>query len=168
MKIRTQLIGSIVFFGIGLLIISASVISTNQHVDQIIRQVDLSKNVDIKTNELSHLTNDYLLYGGTPQLDRWEAEYASLSDDLANLTVDVAGQQVLVNSLRESQRRLKVVFNDILASAANMSREKQSTVDPVFLQVSMSRIGDQIHRPLDEGLLVTEEAVLSDCGQSRG
>jgi signal transduction histidine kinase len=143
MKIRSQLIGSIVFFGIALLIITASVISSNQHIDQVGRQEDLVKNVELKTNELGYLTNDYLLYRESPQLDRWELKYTSLSDDLANLTVDAADQQVLVNSIRESQKRLKAVFKEIVASAGNASGGQQDAVDPTFLQVSSSRIGVQ-------------------------
>ena len=143
MKIRTQVIGSMVFFGIALLLISASVITTNQHVDQLIKQEDLVKNIELKANELSYLSNDYLLFHEAPQLDRWELKYASLSDDLSNLTVDSADQQVLVNNIRDNQQRLRDVFHEIVATIENKSPDQQAAVDPTFIQVSWNRIGVQ-------------------------
>ena len=62
MKIKTQLIFSMVFFGVALLIISSSVILTNQQVDRLNKQEELAKNIELDAGELSYLSNDYLLY----------------------------------------------------------------------------------------------------------
>ena len=143
MKIRTRLIGSMIFFGVALLIITASVITTNQHVNQLSSQEELVKNVELKANEISYLSNDYLLYHESQQIDRWESKFASLSEDLSNLSLDTTDQQVLAGNIRENQQRLKDVFHDIVASVESRSQAQSAALDPAFIQVSWSRIGVQ-------------------------
>ena len=145
MKIKTQLIFSMVFFGVALLIISASVILTNQHVDRLNRQEELAKNIQLDAGELSYLSNDYLLYHESQQVDRWEAKFSSLSNDLSNLSVDTPDSQVLVNNIKANQARLKEIFDDVV-SKTEIERASQTTdgaLDTAFIQVSGSRIGVQ-------------------------
>ena len=145
MKIKTQLIFSMVFFGIALLIISASVILTNQQVDRLNKQEELAKNIELDAGELSYLSNDYLLYHESQQVDRWEAKFSSFSNDLSNLSVDTPESQVLVNNIKANQARLKEIFEDVVSKTEN-KRASQTTddaVDTAFIQVSGSRIGVQ-------------------------
>ncbi|MFZ3169385.1 MAG: ATP-binding protein [Candidatus Methanoperedens sp.] len=139
MKIRTQLIISMVFFSIALLIISASMITTNQQIERLNIQEELAKNIELKANELSYLSNDFLLYHESQQIERWKSQYSYISDDMSNLTVDRPDQQALVNSIKTDQQRLKTVFTDILSQIESSS----SAFDPAFIQVSWSRIGIQ-------------------------
>ena len=139
MKIRTQLIISMVFFSIALLIISASMITTNQQIERLNIQEELAKNIELKANELSYLSNDFLLYHESQQIERWKSQYSYISDDMSNLTVDRPDQQALVNSIKTDQQRLKAVFTDILSKIESPS----SAFDPAFIQVSWSRIGIQ-------------------------
>ncbi|KAB2941494.1 MAG: PAS domain S-box protein [Candidatus Methanoperedens sp.] len=139
MKIRTQLIISMVFFSIALLIISASMITTNQQIERLNTQEELAKNIELKANELSYLSNDFLLYHESQQIDRWESQYSSISDDISNLTVDRPDQQALVNSIKTDQQKLKAVFTDILSKIES----SPGTFDPAFIQVSWSRIAIQ-------------------------
>ena len=67
MKIRTQLIISMVFFGVALAIISASVITTNQQVERLNKQEELARNIELEVGELNYLSNDYLLYHESQQ-----------------------------------------------------------------------------------------------------
>jgi PAS domain S-box-containing protein len=143
MKIRTRLIGSMIFFGLALLIITASVITTNQHVNQLSSQEDLVKNAELKANELSYLSNDYLLYHESQQIDRWESKFASLSEDMSNLSLDTTDQQVLAANIRENEQRLRDVFHDIETSVESRSLPQSAALDPAFIQVSWSRIGVQ-------------------------
>ncbi len=140
MKLRTQLIISMAFFGIALLIISASFISTNHQVDRLNKQEALATNIELKANELGYLSNDYLLYRESQQLDRWNSKYSSLSDDIANLSVDTPDQQALVDNIQGDLQRLKAVFDDVVANA---SVTQHGSYDPAFIQVSWSRIGVQ-------------------------
>src|SRR5271157_1345137 len=143
MKIRTQLITSMVFFAIALAIISASVISTNQQVERLNKQEELAKNIELKVGQLSYLSNDYLLYHESQQIDRWESKYSSFSEDASNLTVDGSDQQVLVNNIKANGQRLKDIFGDVVSSIENAPPLQQNTVGPAFIQVSWSRMGVQ-------------------------
>ncbi|HWQ18743.1 MAG TPA: PAS domain S-box protein, partial [Methanotrichaceae archaeon] len=143
MKIRTQLIISMAFFGLALAIISASVIVTNQQVERLSKQEELAKKIELEVGELSYLSNDYLLYQESQQIDRWESKYSSISDDILNLTVDRPGQQVHVNNIKASQQRLKDIFDDVVSKSKSASQLGQNAVGTAFIQVSGSRMGVQ-------------------------
>ena len=143
MKIRTQLIISMVIFSLALLIIAASVITTDKRVAQLNAQEELANSIELKANELGYLSNDFLMYQEKQQVDRWNSKYTSINDDLANLTVDTSDQQALVDNIEASQQRLKEVFADIVAHTASASHTEHNTVDLTFIQVSSSRIGVQ-------------------------
>ena len=144
MKIRTQLVISMVVFGLALLIISVSVITTNQHVNRLNSQEALANNIQLQVSELSYLSNDYLLYNEGQQADRWDSQFSAISDDVSNLSVDTADQQVLVNDMKDNQLRLKDVFSDIIAHAGTGNQSRNNTLDSAFVQVSWSRIDIQI------------------------
>ncbi len=143
MKIRMQLIISMIFFSIALLIISASIISTNQKVERLNAQEELVKNTELKANELSYLSNNFLLYRESQHIDRWESQYSSITDDISNLAVDNPDQQALVNNLKADMQRLKAVFDDVVSKIKSSSQTQSSALDPAFIQVSSSRIGVQ-------------------------
>ena len=134
---------SMVFFAVALAIISASVISTNQQVERLNKQEELAKNIELEVGELSYLSNDYLLYHETQQIDRWESKYSSFSDDASNLTVEQSDQQVLVNNIKANGQRLKEIFGDVVSRVESAPPLQQSTVGPAFIQVSWSRMGVQ-------------------------
>ena len=115
MKIRTQLIISMVFFGVAVLIISASVMLTHQQVEQLNKQEELAKNIELEAGELSYLSNDYLLYHESQQVDRWEAKFSTFSNDLSDLSVDRPDSQVLVNNIKANRLRLKEIFDDVVS-----------------------------------------------------
>jgi PAS domain S-box-containing protein len=143
MRIRTQLIISMVFFAVALAIISASVISTNQKVDRLSRQEELAKNIELQVGEIGYLTNDFLLYRESQQVDRWESKYSSIFDDVSNLSVDQPDQQVLVNNIKTNGQRLKEIFDDVALSAESSQGVQQSAVNPGIIQVSWSRMAVQ-------------------------
>ncbi len=143
MKIRTQLIISMVFFGVALAIISASVISTNQQVDRLVEQEELAKNIELEVGELGYLSNDYLLYRERQQIDRWESKYSSIFADVSNLTVEQPDQQVLVNNIKANGQRLKEIFDDVVSNAESSPGVQQSAVNPASVQISWSRMAVQ-------------------------
>lgn len=143
MKIRTQLIISMVFFAAALAIISTSVISANQQADRLSKQEELAKNIELEVGELGYLSNDYLLYRESQQIDRWESKYSSILDDVSNLTVEQPDQQVLVNNIKANGKRLKEIFDDVVLNAESSPEVQQSAVDPASIQVSWSRMAVQ-------------------------
>jgi PAS domain S-box-containing protein len=143
MKIRTQLIISMVFFGVALLIISSSVMLTHQQVERLNKQEELAKNIVIGANELSYLSNDYLLYHERQQVDRWEAKFSTFSRDLSDLSVDTPDSQVLVDNIKANRLRLREIFDDIVTRTENTPQDSESVLDRSFIQVSGSRMGVQ-------------------------
>ena len=144
MKIKTQLILSMVFFGIALLIISASVVLTNQQVDRLNKQEELAKNIELEAGELNYLSNDFLLYRESQQVDRWIAKFSSFSNDLSNLSVDTPDSQMLVNNIKANQVRLKEIFDEVVSKTESVPQLSENGSDTAFVQVSGSRIGVQV------------------------
>jgi signal transduction histidine kinase len=145
MKIRTQLIISIILSGLALLIITASVIVTNQQIDRLNQQENLANSIILGATELSYLSNDYLVFHESQQLDRWNTRYASFSNDLAKLSVNKPEQQVLVNNIRSNQQRLKEVFGDVVSTIESQRQADpgQYSVNQTYIQLSWSRIAVQ-------------------------
>jgi signal transduction histidine kinase len=143
MKIRTQLILSIILFVIALLLISASVFFTNQQVDRLNKQEELANSIQLGAGELGYLSNDYLLYPESQQLDRWNVKYASISEDLSKMSVDRPEQQVLLDNIWADQQRLKGVFDDVVSTIGSTDQTKNIGVNPAYVQLSWSRIAVQ-------------------------
>ncbi len=143
MRIRTSLIISMVFFAAAMLVISAFVISTNQQIVQLHEQEAAAKNVELKVSELGYLSNDYILYRESQQVDRWESKYSSIYADLSNLTVTRPDQQVLVDNIKANGRRLREIFYEVVSSSGDSSEVQPSAVDPELIQISWSRMAVQ-------------------------
>ena len=99
MKIRTQLMISIVIFGITLLLVSGLVLSTSQQVSRLEKQQDLLTNIEIRIGELGYISNDFILNHDSQQIGRWEATYAVIGSDLASLTPERPDQQAGVDAI---------------------------------------------------------------------
>lgn len=143
MKIRTQLIGSLFFFGLVLLIISLLAVTSNQQVDRLNKQEDLANGIGLKIGQLNYLTNDYILYHESQQADRWNTQFYSLSADVANLSVDQPEQQAMASGLKINLQRLKDVFDNASALPEGSSMAQSNGLGQTTLQVSWSRIAVQ-------------------------
>jgi PAS domain S-box-containing protein len=137
MKIRTQLVLGAALFGVVLVVIAASMVTTTAELGRLERQVQVADRIGIGANDLSYLSNEYLLYGEPQQAERWEARYAALGDDLANLSARTPAQQALVAAITEDRLRVKSVFDGIAAD------RPPGPADPATLPVSWSRVGVQ-------------------------
>jgi PAS domain S-box-containing protein len=153
MKIRTTLLLSLGIFALILVIIFASVISTSQQVDRLNAQEQIASSIEKGANDLSFLSNEYLLYREDLQRDRWYAKYNAISDQLDRLSPDQPEQKVLVESIRTNQERLHTVFSEIVSAPGTPPGGTDPGVDPAFLQVSWSR------------LAVQNQAMITDASQ---
>ncbi|MFH1032557.1 MAG: PAS domain S-box protein [Chloroflexota bacterium] len=140
MKIRTQFIVAMLLFGIALIVISASGIITSQQVGQANAQLTLANRIAEGANGLGYLSSDYLIYREAQQFDRWRKRFAEFYIDVSLLSVDKPEQQTLVDNIQINSRRLKEVFDSI---ASSVSTQNQTYIDPVFLQISWSRMAVQ-------------------------
>jgi hypothetical protein len=142
MKIKTQFFLTLALFGIVLVGISASAIFTNQQVENANDQERMAHNVAQAADELSYLSNDYVIYHESQQLVRWQSRFASFSREVDALKTSDPEQQALIITIQANTRRLKEVFESV-ASAIAGSQTPGDPTDPVFLQVSWSRMAVQ-------------------------
>ncbi len=143
MKIRTQFIITMAVFGAVLVLISASVVSTNQMTAQINEQQELALDIERAASELGYLSNDYLLYRESQLRARWESKFMSLSNDVADLKPESPEQQAVVNNIKGNQQRLRAVFNDVVAALEGASRAHEAAAIQSVVQVSWSRMAVQ-------------------------
>jgi PAS domain S-box-containing protein len=143
MRLRTQFIITMFLFGIILVVIATSAIITNQHIEKASKQEEIASSIAQGANELSYLSNDYLIYRESQQLSRWQSRFASFSSQVASLRADRPEQQALVVNIRANQERLKEVFESVASAPAGPSRNQKIGPDPAYLQVSWSRMAVQ-------------------------
>jgi signal transduction histidine kinase len=143
MKIRTQLILSIAFFGLVLILISISVVMTNQQVDRMNGQETIATDIELGAGDLNYLSSEYLLYNESQQIERWDTKYSEISFDLSNLAVNQPDQQALVADIRANQQRLKEVFDDVRQTKMSGLPDQNSTSILELTQVSWSRMAVQ-------------------------
>jgi signal transduction histidine kinase len=140
MKIRTQFIISTFTFCLILLVLAVTVVITNQRMNVLNRQEEITLNLQQETNELGYLSNDYLIYQENQQLTRWEAKFSSIVSDLSQLKPGTPEQQLLVNNLQSNQQQAKNVFMDVKAALEKTALSQPLALDPTFIRTSWSRI----------------------------
>jgi PAS domain S-box-containing protein len=140
MKIRTQFMLSTVALGIILLLVSASVMITNQWVENTRQQEILATQIERQAYELGYLANDYLLHRESQQATRWESKFASFSNNLLSMAVDTPEQQAVLANIKTNQQRLKAVFAEVRASIENAPQTQEPELGAKFMQVSWSRL----------------------------
>ncbi|MEJ2664703.1 MAG: ATP-binding protein [Spirochaetia bacterium] len=116
MKIRTTFLLNMLFFGIILVIVCVSVLVTNIRVGFLREQEEMAHNIERSAGDLVFLSHEYILYGENQLFLRWKRKFSGILHELAGLKPDTAQAQVLVNTISESCRRVKNVFENVLSS----------------------------------------------------
>ena len=143
MRIRTQFITTMFLFGTLLVMIAASAIITTQQAAKVSEQEKIANSIAQGASELSYLSNDYLIYRETQQLNRWQSRFALLSRRVASLNAAKPEQQALVRNIQANQTRLKGVFDSVVLSLGTSSPNQKIVFDPAFFKVSWSRMAVQ-------------------------
>jgi len=142
-RIRTQFIISMLVFGVIVVIVAVSAITSNRLVEKAKEQERIAASIARGGSELGYLANDYLIYREGQQLERWQSRFASFSSQVAALNVDKPEQQVLVRNMQANQQRLKEVFESTVSAVGSSTPIRKGALDPAFLQVSWSRMAIQ-------------------------
>ena len=132
MKIKHQFIICIVVFSIILLVIAALAATTEQQVNQVKAQEDLSNKIERGASNLNSISIDYFLYQENLQLSRWESSLSSLYSDVSNLKPSNQQQQTLTNNVADDLQRLNALFDDVVAYLQTASRNVSIRIDPAF------------------------------------
>jgi PAS domain S-box-containing protein len=131
MKIRTQLIISIVVFAIILLIIVASIANTEQQVAQINAQEEISSSIERGASTLNTVSINYFLYQEDVQLSQWQSELSSLNDNVSDLKVNKQ-QQMFAQNVSEDLQRLNESFAAVVSFLQSAPRNVSIRIDPTF------------------------------------
>jgi len=143
MKIKSQMFISILFFGLLLCIVSTLIFITEHVAEKLNGQMDIANKINLEANELSYLSNEYLLYRENQQIIRWKSKFLSISKDIADLNVDKPDQNAIVSNLRLNQIRTEKVMNDVISEADRLAASGPKNPAMEFIQISWSRISVQ-------------------------
>ncbi|HLO33502.1 MAG TPA: ATP-binding protein [Anaerolineales bacterium] len=157
MKIRTQLIFTLSFFGLILIGMAASLLLTNRQVGVLRQQEEIAGQIEQRANELNYLAGDYLMYGESQQRTRWESSFTSFSRDLAQLTPLNLEQQTIISHITADQKRLQAIFKDVASTLEASAQTSGGTPDSAFNQVSWSRMEVQNQSIAFEAALLSRQ-----------
>ncbi|MDD1648342.1 MAG: PAS domain S-box protein, partial [Methanomicrobiales archaeon] len=116
MRIRTQILAVLVVFALITVVVSVLMISTNQELERLNRQGEIAESIALEVGDLGYLSNDYILYREPPQAERWQVQYATISDLIGRLSVDRPEQRTIADNLGVNLRNTRTVFEDIQSS----------------------------------------------------
>ncbi len=143
MKLKTQFVISMVTFGLILLAISMSVIFTNQRVELLDSQEDIAINIERGVNDLSYLSNDYILFSEDQKHTRLESKFASISQALSSLKSNNLEQALAVNNIKEHQQRFRTVFSNVASKIESSQKSYNTAGYQSLVEISWSRMAVQ-------------------------
>ena len=142
MKLRSQLIISIIVFGIVLLVISSSVLITNQQVAHINNQEQMANDFNTGASSLTYISNEYFLYQQSTQLTSWQIQLSSLLTEISKLNPNNPSQAILISNVEGDMQRLGTVFNSSVSILENVPQNVSASGFPAF-QTASDRLNTQ-------------------------
>jgi PAS domain S-box-containing protein len=143
MRIKTQLLISIITFSIILVIIGSSVASTQIQITELNNQSSLTSKIQTGASDLNYISNNYFLYQDNSYIGLWQTKFSTLSIELAALNSTNPQQQVLVNAVSNDLDNLNIVFAGVTSFLSNAPRNVSVRVLPSF-QTQWNRMAVQI------------------------
>ena len=137
MKLKSQLIISIAIFGMILLIISASVIITNQQALQITNEQQTAGQIQTGASNLAYISNDYFLYQDNAQVNQWQTQFSAISTDLSKINSVNPEQATLVNNVETDLQLAGAGFNNSVTLVESAPQNGQ-------VPTSLKTVSDQL------------------------
>jgi PAS domain S-box-containing protein len=132
MKIKSQFLICIAVFSLILLIIAASVATTEQQVAQLNAQETISSKIEQGASSLNCLSIDYFLYQNDTSRSMWQENFSSLTSDLSSLKISNVQQQALANNVSQDLQNLNAQFDGVVTYLQGASRNVSVRIDPEF------------------------------------
>jgi PAS domain S-box-containing protein len=126
MKIKTQVSISLIVFVILAVLISFSVYSSNNQLQEITKKQIIIDEIKMGSFDLYYLENDYILHGGTRPIDQWHSKYNMLSGQLEELTITDPSQQAVFNAMSDNFKNIQTTFSNLLAMTGSVQGTKTS------------------------------------------
>jgi PAS domain S-box-containing protein len=143
MRIRTQLLISIITFSIILVIIGSSVAFTQIQITELNNQNVLTNEIQTGASNLNYISNNYFLYQDNAYINLWQTKFSTLSNEIATLNSTDPQQQALVNTVSRDMENLNNVFAGVTTFLSNAPRNESIRVLPSF-QTQWNRMAVQI------------------------
>ena len=142
MKIKNQVLISIIAFVIVVSVITVSIIVTEQQTAQLNSRATTALNIQTGASALGYISSNYFLYQDNSSVTLWQTEFSTLSNELAQLNSTNPEQRTLVNNVNNDLQNLNAVFADTQSFLESAPRNVSVRVLPVF-QTDWSRIAVQ-------------------------
>jgi PAS domain S-box-containing protein len=177
MRIRNQFIISTAVFSIVFIIVTTSVIVTNQQIALLDQKQEISASIERGADELNTFSSQYFLYQKTDQLTFWKSSLASISDNLSNLNLENSEQQTLANNTKNTLGALSATFNNLVIFLETAPRNISVRIIPEFqnywdqmitehqnLSLSASELSQSLRIQADQLRLTNVELVVTLLG----
>jgi signal transduction histidine kinase len=142
MKIKYQLIATIVSFAIVLLIISLSIFYTNERVAKLSNTQDTTGTIQSIVGQLSRISDDYFLYQNDSQLLSWQSNIVAISGDLTKLSMKDPQQDKIMDTIRVDIQGVDSAFNNTVSYLQTAPRNQSVRILPEF-QLVWSTLTDK-------------------------
>ena len=110
MRIKTQLLLSIVTFSITLIIIGSSVALAQLQITELNNKSIITNEIQTGASDLNYISNNYFLYQDNSSIISWRTKFSALSSEITILNSTNPRQQVLVNTINRDLKNLNDVF----------------------------------------------------------
>jgi len=167
-KIKTQFFLTMAVFGVTLAAIGVSLTTTTGEMSRLDRQEQIAARIGQGAAELSYLAGDYLLFGEEQQRNRWLAEWAAVSRQVALLSPEGLAERTSRDHLAEGLARMKAVFEDDVSLLPEDSSQSDRGLAPTAaLQVAWSRLAVQSQSTAFEAQLLSRVLIAQKAAASR-
>jgi PAS domain S-box-containing protein len=132
MKLRSQLIISMIVFGVIVIFVSASIALTNQQIEQINKDAQITGKIQNGASNLAYLSNDYFQNGKSPQVMTWQNQVSNLTKNLSELVAINPELTILINNIKDDLLRLEAIFNNSVAYIQSLPSNESGIVHPLL------------------------------------
>jgi PAS domain S-box-containing protein len=143
LRIKSQLLISIITFSIISVIIGSSLAITQTQITELNSQSVLTNDIQTGASDLNYISNNYFLYQDNSYITLWQAKFSTLSNEIVSLNSTNPQQQVLINTVSRDMENLNAVFAGVASFLSNAPRNVSVRVLPSF-QTQWNRMAGQV------------------------
>ncbi len=131
MKIKSQLIGTLIIFAFILLIISTSIIYTNERTTELSNQQDIAGNIQSAVGKFSYIANEYYLHRNNSQLTNWEININIIYGNLTEIAKALPQEQN-IGSIEVDTQLVDTAFDGITSYLQSVTLDQNVRILPEF------------------------------------
>ena len=135
MKIKTQLIITIVTFLLILSVIGLSIFNTNTQATILVNDHEISSTIEDRIASLNHIVDNFLLYQQNTQLSNWQSDITDLYSLISKLNSTDSNQIQFSNKLAFDVQEVDNAFNNTIGYLEKTPSNVTVRNDPEFQAV---------------------------------